>query len=102
MDTIKSYQEIVAKLANAMAKQIEIKDNQSETQQVQNAIAETKYLSSLPITRNYLQTRRDKLSQEFNSLIIERDRSLNEGMFMSLCLFDNEISKNINPISSYG
>lgn len=63
---------------------------------------ESQYLSSLPTTRNYLQTRRDKLSQEFNRLIIERDRSLKEIIFKSLCLLDNEVSKNISPISSYG
>ena len=34
--------------------------------------------------------------------MLERNRSLNEAILKSLCLLDNEISKNINPISSDG
>ena len=60
MDAVESYKEIETKLTNVKAKQIEMKDIQSETQQVQNAILETQKLSILPITHNYLLIRRAK------------------------------------------
>ena len=93
MDYQTTYNEAMAKLAEAQKCQDEIANCNQELQQVNEAIAEVCYVFNVYKTKAYLNYRCNTLSNEINNRIRERDEKLNEALSKALDLADDETDK---------